>query len=357
MRDSRILWFSLVAALLAAACGRPQGNATASPTNPPSSTAESSPTALGAQLDVPDATPVILYHDPANFDQVDGMTWDGARRGKVGSGLAMGGIPNSQGTKYVIGAAIRDRSGHVVASVDSLNTVVFWADDGLRYCGLARTASRDVASSAQLQLVVPGQAAHKVAQVGTFQPASHNGGGPYLVACSIAGDRAVIVQSGGQGLGTRQYWVVQLSTGRVLWTRVPDEEVQLVVSHDGALIAEDGTGRSTVYDPTGKILAHVNGWVNLFSWDGSLAVTSASWLVGPVAVTRWRDGTTVWKGPDGSGYGYWEGVAEPGGSHMALGLRDPEFPQTSGFAPVDLYVVSADGTVGLTVKNTYLITP
>ena len=42
---------------------------------------------------------------------------------------------------------------------------------------------------------------------------------------------------------------------------------------------------------------------------------------------------------------------------MAVGLRDPAFPQTTGFAPVDLYVVLADGRLVLQRNNIYLITP
>src|ERR1700736_1528593 len=42
-----------------------------------------SPTPLGRALNVDASTPVILYHDPGQFDQIDGMTWDGKRSGRV----------------------------------------------------------------------------------------------------------------------------------------------------------------------------------------------------------------------------------------------------------------------------------
>jgi len=112
-----------------------------------------------------------------------------------------------------------------------------------------------------------------------------------------------------------------------------------------------------VYGPDGAPVAHLTGWISAFSADGSLAVVGASWTGGPVSLIRWRDKTVVWEGPAGTGYGYWEGVAEPGGTRMALGLRDPAFPQTTGFAPVDLYVVSANGEVTLERKDIYLFTP
>lgn len=328
-----------------AACG--QGPAQAP-------TPSASPTALARQISLPGATPLILYHDPANFDQLDGMTWDGQIRGRIGPGFRNGGIPNAQGTLFSTTSDIRDRSGSVVATFDSTNASIFWADDGRSYCSLARTGSRDVASPAELQVVLPGHAPMDVARVGTFSPAGLNAGGPYLVACSPGSDRAVVVQSGGQGLGTAEYWVVQLSTGNVLWRRAPENGVQLAASHDGRLVAEDfgGGGGSVVYGSDGSVTARLDTSISAFSWDGTLAVTSRTG--GPVSLERWRDGTVLWRGPVGTGYGYWGGVTEPGGTRVALGLRDPALPQTGGFPPVDLYVVSADGKVGYEQKNIFL---
>jgi hypothetical protein len=111
---------------------------------------------------------------------------------------------------------------------------------------------------------------------------------------------------------------------------------------------------STVYGPTGAVVAHLSGWISAFSSDDSLAVVGG-WT-GPVNLIRLSDQSTLWKGPDGIGYGYWQGVAEPGGTRIALGLRDPAFPQTTGFAPVDLYVLSASGQVLLEKRNVYLFT-
>jgi hypothetical protein len=301
---------------------------------------------------------LILYHDRANFDQLDGMTWDGRDAGRIGLGVNSGGVPSPQGALYATSTDIRDRSGKVLAAVNPKDTAVFWADDGRHYCNLARTGSRDATSSAALQIVVPGHAPTDIARVGTFWPATFNAGGPYVVGCSIEADRAVIVQSGGQGLGTAQYWVVQLSTGQVTWTRRPDNgAVQLTASHDGRYIAENRNGQTTVYSPDGTVVGQLNAWVSLFSWDGTLAVTSPTWMGGAVAVMRWRDKTVVWRGPEGAAYGFVEGLAEPGGTRIALGIRDPAFPQTGGFPPVDLYTISPDGTVVFERKNIYLFPP
>ena len=75
---------------------------------------------------------------------------------------------------------------------------------------------------------------------------------------------------------------------------------------------------------------------------------------GQVDVTRWRDGVVIWRGPAGTQYGYAYGVVEPGGTRLALGLRDPAFPQKAGFPPADLYVVSPDGRSTFEQKNIVL---
>ena len=304
---------------------------------------------------MPDSTPVILYHDPADFDQLDGMTWDGRVKGRVGPGFARGGVPNGQGTLFWTSSDIRDRTDRAVAPLDTTNASVHWADDGRHLCGLARTAPRDVASQGVLRVAVPGGAWKDEAHIGSFSPAGLNAGGPFVAACGIDGDRAVVVQTGGQGLDTAEYWVVQLSTGRILWHRTPPSPTQLTVSRDGSLIVEnhpDGRA-SSVYGVDGAVVATLHAWVSAFSWDGTLAVTSPTWTGGQVTVTRWRDGSVIWSGPQGSEHGYAYGVTGPGTS-LAVGIRDPAFPQKFGFPPADLFVVGPDGTVTFQQKNIVL---
>jgi len=103
-------------------------------------TATPEPTPLSQALTVPSTTPVILFPDPAAFDQIDGITWDGSAKGRVGgngtTGFAV--LPNPDGTLYATTRDIRDRTGAVVAQVAS-NTKGFqgtWADDGRHYCSM-----------------------------------------------------------------------------------------------------------------------------------------------------------------------------------------------------------------------------
>src|SRR5260370_31358577 len=113
---------------------------------------------------------------------------------------------------------IRDRTGQVVATYDPKNQGVFWADDGVHFCDVVRTGSRNVSGPGMLQTGAVGQAETNVTQIGMFAPANFQGGGPVVAACSPPGDRAVVYQAPPGGVGVVQIWVIQLSTGRKLWT-------------------------------------------------------------------------------------------------------------------------------------------
>ena len=174
-----------------------------------------------------------------------------------------------------------------------------------------------------------------------------------MVSCSPGADRAVVYQSGGQGVGVSQFWVLQLSSGRVAWTGGSGSWI--AASHDGKYIAlADDSRQATVYGPSGAALTRLASTVLGFSWDGSLAVTAASFAASP-SIVRWADGTTIWICPGRNTFTYMEGLAEPAGSHIAVGVLDPAYPQTGGFAVVYLFVVGADGTVTLEKKGLVLL--
>src|SRR5207249_10078055 len=73
-------------------------------TNHPSPTpiATPAPTPMSQLLQVPSSTPVILFRDPVNNQQLDGVTWDGSARGRVGTNAdgAMALTQNPAGTMY-----------------------------------------------------------------------------------------------------------------------------------------------------------------------------------------------------------------------------------------------------------------
>jgi hypothetical protein len=351
-------WATGIAAVLIAviviatfAIARANSQSHVLPAATPSPKAVVSPTPLRNQIGVPAATPLILYHDPVNFDQLDGTTWDGKLDGRVGGGVTNGGLGNPQGSSYTTMGDIRDRSGAVVATYDAKNEGIFWADDGVHFCDVVRILSRDVTGPGTLQTGAVGQPRKNVTQIGTFAAANLQGGGPTVVACSPAGDRAVVYQAPPGGVGVVQIWVIQLSTGRKLWTG--GSGGWIVASHDGKYVALDnGSGQTTIYGPNGAALAHLAGTVFGFSWDGTLAVVAQNFGSAP-SIVNWSDGQTVWTCPDSS-LKYWESFAEPGGSHIAIGVLDPAYPQTGGFAPVDLFVVGSDGIVAFERKDVTL---
>jgi len=338
----------LIAALVIATFALVRGNIRPHVVPATSPRANASPTPLRTAINVPDSTPLILYHDPATFDQLDGMTWDGKMSGRVGTGATNGGLANPQGTLFATGNSIVNRAGQPLANVDPKNQQVFWADDGAHFCSLNRVAPRDTSSVGVLTYGSPGQPSRRVGEVGTLYPASSNGGGPSVIACSPAADRVVVYQSGGQGLGVVNFWVLRLSTGELIWKGGVGWE-WIAASHDGLRIALTNTqGTTTIFGDAGESLATLDAWVFAFSWDGKLAVTAGR--SSAPDIVDWQTGQTIWSCPS-STFKYWEAFPEPDGSHLAIGVLDPQYPQTGGFAPVDLFVVGPDGVTVFERQN------
>jgi hypothetical protein len=315
------------------------------PTARASATATPTPslTAMSKALAVPSTTPVILFHDPADFQQIDGITWDGSASGRVGfNPVPDTGIrPNPNGTLWSTTQDIRDRRGAVVATLKTASKGFpgTWADDGRHFCTMAyaNPVGQVGGVPATLQLTAVGQAPRNIAQVGR----AYDQSSVAVAACSVLNDLAVVVQGNSIGQGV-QFWVVRLSTGQVLWTR-PSGDIR--ASRDGRYIAEISydqpapAAHTTIFGSTGTVLGYLPGPVQAFSWDGSLAVIGS--YGGRATVVNWRDGPVVWTGPSNGGF---QGAApEPGGSRIAITVSDPRFPQTGGFAPGDLYIVGGDG--------------
>jgi hypothetical protein len=321
-------------------------------------------------LTVSASTPVILFTDAGNSNQIDGMTWDGQRAGKIteipspfqsvcqttgttevcsrppvgGSAPPLNSAESSNpdGSLFVAFPYFYDRSGRVVATLKGgpysdpgvgEYFVGTWADDDHHYCQVQPRFGGAAAVTGTLQLTTPSGAPRDVVHIGS-QAASENT--LTVGACSVLADRAVLVQhtptSGSGGNTIDQYWVVQLSSGHVLWTRDLRGAgvASVIASRDGRYVAEVPTsGATTIFGPSGSVVGHVSGLVEAFSWDGSLAVVVSS---GGARVVRWNDGTVVWTVPTGEGLSGFQ--PEPGGTNFAI--------RTVNGA---LYVVSAAGRV------------
>jgi hypothetical protein len=313
------------------------------PAATPSPRAQASPTPLVNELNVPDSTPIIVYHDPANVDQVDGTTWDGRQSGKItGGSLAMANPANNL---FGQGGQIVDRHGNVVATgtYGAKFWEATWADDERHFCFMSPFDNAGAAGiPTTLMLSAPGEPPKAIAQVGTL----YNQTTVTVLTCSVLGDRAVVVQSAGQGIGIAQYWVIQLSTGKVLWSRANPAAPRLVASRDGTYVAEDVTAGqtvgSTVFGPGGKPLAVDSEAVDAFSWDGSLAVVDMGAGVGTPRLIDWRNGNLVWAAP--YHYNLLAVQPEPGGGSMAIWVA-PSAGLSPQSQPPSLYIVAASGLV------------
>ena len=162
-----------------------------------------------------------------------------------------------------------------------------------------------------------------------------------------------MVQSGGQGIGTAQFWVVQLSTGHVIWTCRFDPaqiNVQIVASRDGMYVAADVSQNrpegTTIFGPDGSVAAHMQRWVEQFSWDGSIAVVDDGPGTANISLIAWRTGQVVWSCPPGYS-SLAVALPQPGGHEMALSLvRTADSPTLP-----DLYVL--DGSDVMVFRITY----
>jgi hypothetical protein len=321
-------------------------------------------------LTVSASTPVILFTDAGNSNQIDGLTWDGQRAGKITeipspfqsmcqttgttevcSSPPVGGAApplnsaessNPDGSLFVAFPYFYDRSGRVVATLKGgpysdpgvgEYFVGTWADDDHHYCQVQPRFGGATAVTGTLQLTTPGGTPRDVVRIGSQAASEYT---LTVGACSMLADRAVLVQHtptvGSGGNTIDQYWVVQLSSGHVLWTRDLRGAgvARVIASRDSRYVAEVPTsGATTIFGPSGSVVGHVSGLVEAFSWDGSLAVVVSS---GGASVVRWNDGTVVWTIPTGEGLSGFQ--PEPGGSSFAI--------RTVNGA---LYIVSSAGRV------------
>ena len=322
----------------------------------PHATPAVSPSAKARNLSVSDSTPILVIRDPAAPQQVDEITWDGKAVGKLPFATE-GFSPNPAANLFASGGTIVDRSGVVVAS-GSFGFKYFqgtWADDEVHFCLITpfdNPGPSGVPTTLHLVDAHTGSS-RDVVRVGTLNEQTS----VRVAACSTEFDRAVVVQSGGQGVGTAQYWVIELSTGKIVWTHNFQETsgpaVQVVSSRDGQTIAESQQQGATLFGLDGAVIGHITGSVQIFCWDGSLALVDAGTGDGPARIVRISDGSTVWSGPSGPGFYVSSSGAQPDGASIAVGLHNPANTAVNGLTPVDLYIVAPDGHVVAELKDIY----
>jgi len=351
----------LIAAIVIAtfALARANNHSQVVPAATPTPKAVVSPTPFRNALNVPDSTSIITFGDPAKPGQIDGVTWDGKQYGVLP--YQPTGQGNPANNLFAGQTEIRDRSGKLVAS-GTFGAKYFggtWADDEVHFCQMVPFDNPGAGGLPTTLQIVDARlgGARDVDKVGTL----YNQTFVSVAACSVEFDRAVLYQSGGQGMGIAQYWVVSLSTGKILWTRNFQETtvlVRLVSSRDGQYVAESRatvsvngsqtTWTTTILGPDGATVSHLDGSVLAFSWDDSVAVVDSG--SGPARIVTVHSGRTVWTGP--TGFGVDQVNAQPDGSSLGLWLYPLSQPGNGSPAPRDLYVIASDGRVVARIHNT-----
>ncbi len=351
-------WAAGVAAVLIAAIVittfalvRANTHTTTVPVATPSPEAQVSPTPLRNALSVPDSTPIVTFGDPARPEQVDAITWDGRTSGVLGNQLS--GSPNPAANLFATASEISDRSGRTLVT-GTFGAKYFggkWADDELHFCQMVPFDAVGTSGlKTTLQLVSIDGKNRNVAGVGAIGENTSI----TVAACSVQTDRAVVVQNNLMGTAAK-YWVVQLSTGRILWSRDfgSTNAATVVASRDGMYVAEElvpnVSSSTTVYGPDGSQVGQAPGRIESFSWDGSLAVVDDGYGSTPVKLISWRAGNVVWAAP--AGYALQQARPQPGGTEMAVWLV-PTAKLTSQSPIGDLFVVTATGRVAVRIANT-----
>ena len=319
----------------------------------------------------------VFYLEPfddggQNLSRMCAVTWDGQLQGVLPRGLARAQAPDGSRLlvwDYPISAAFNgqnepllaiDRRNHVLERYTSIwGREAMWADDNLHFCSIEDSVREDQFGGRGLLVEhLPGVSAHEVGPMGPVIPQHRGpepsrmpgavgpgpniipGVGPHLLACSVASDRAVVLDTVD---GILQ--VVKLSDGSRLLTHQygqhfsprtdPRDSIELVASRNGHYVAENDSQRTkaTMRDlTTGVVVGTVeSGAVSAFSWNGDRVVAGNDTQT---AVVDWVNHRTVRRLAGGNSGAF----ARQGSDDVVVCV-----PSTRHAFGCDLYVVPADG--------------
>jgi WD40 repeat protein len=300
-----------------------------------------------------------VFHDAVDPAQLDAVTWDATRAGRL-DGLPAGqaAVANPTGSRFITPHGVVDRHGKAASPLAVTGKQLpIWADDGRTMCRTTPELGTASGTPAYLETADINGGWRRVGQYG----AVHEQSGIVVAACSVLNDRAVVVERSGQGLSVNQLWIVQLSSGRVIWSRsyqgAGSGVTDITASRDGSYVAEGATTccprapyKTTVFGPAGSVVrtfeGHAGGYAtNAFSWDGTRMVLASGTDESTVTVVDVQSGAAVWTAP--AGLKVAGTTAEPAvGGRLALILNGSGASAGSdGFVPPgDLYLVEASGS-------------
>jgi hypothetical protein len=320
------------------------------------------------------ARPVFYFRDAKNSNRLLAYDWTGKLRGAVvvSASEPFGASPSSDGTMLLLMHAHVLSGGRAVGKVSSGN----WAGDNSHLCvflnhlgGPGRIRTRQLSSNSFESIATPGTlfyesvtgGTRKLLDYGEFAP--H--GGPAVLACSAANDRAVI---GGSFVGSLSgLTMIRLSDGHVISRTLGGAHVGAdgtVVSRDAMLLALGSTGgvsmagsdAFTVFRlPGNELVAQIRGsGIEAFSADNTKVLTVVDvggsneqrrYQVIDLATSR-----SLWSRVLGPG----TVLTRPGSGDFLVASRtfEPSKTRVNSSDPFeDVWLVSADGSARLLLQH------
>ena len=319
--------------------------------------------------------PVFYYRDPADSNRLLAYDWTGTLRGSLTATASepFGAYPSLDGTVVLLMHAHLTSGGQVVGRVAN----GIWAGDDAHLCtflnelvGPGAPRMRQVSAGQFEGIDTPGAlfyesttcGARRLLGYGQFGP--H--GGPAVIACSAANDRAVIAQSFVADLSSLQ--IIRLSDGQVT-ARGPSQPSSgpggVVVSADGTLAGVGSTGGISVGGggdaftvfrlPGNAMVAHITGGgIEAFSADDTRALIvedvggsneHRTYQLIDLATSR-----SLWSAVLSPG----TVLARPGTGDFLVASRtyEPSLTRTNSNDPFeDVWLVSASGAARLLLKH------
>lgn len=318
--------------------------------------------------------PVFYYRDAQNSNRLLAYDWSGTLRGSltVSASEPFGVTPSADGRVLLL------THGHIKSGGQVLGRVSpgTWAGDGAHLCaflnhlgGPGGTRTRQLSANSFESIATPATLFYESVSGGTRSLLDYGEfaphGGPAVLACSAANDRAVIGGSFVASLSGLE--MIRLSDGHVVSQQLggahrgPDGTL---VSPDGTLLALGSTGgvsmpgadAFTVFRlPGNDVVAQISGsGIEAFSADDTRLLTVED-VGGSNEHRRYQvidlaSGRSIWSAVLSPG----TVLTRPGSGDFLVASRthEPSPTRANGLDPFeDVWLVSADGSAHLLLKH------
>jgi hypothetical protein len=311
----------------------------------------------------PAGVPLVWYSTsspwlpPSGIQRLVAIDWSGKLVGTIYQAFATQQSPDGS-VFFTSDRGLVDRTGTQVSTPSGIRSNPMIADDSKSLCDVV-----DIGGGQLWLMTGPLRGPlHRVASMGVAGAQ----GGPVIIACSVANDRAVLADVG-MG-GTTAVRVIALTTGRVLYQRSYAQlGLNVISSRDGQYLVEQLPTYDTQGQPLaaasvirrttdGRVMARIDKQrVLRFSWDGKRVVTAPFFpMLGPndVELLEWQTGKILWRQPGGSamnGSRTVYAMPQPNGPSMAIAVGT----QPNNGDVDQLWLVAADGQATQVVNEVF----